>query len=46
VTPDPAVVDEQAYHGAQRTVETHDYVQLAWDAVLRLLDKKDPSYRD
>ena len=46
VTPDPAVVDEQAYHGARRSSETHDYIQLAWDAVVRLLDSKDPSYRD
>ena len=46
MTPDAAIVDEQAYHGARRSCETHDYIQLAWDAVVRLLDSKDPSYRD
>ncbi|HUV23311.1 MAG TPA: class II aldolase/adducin family protein [Gammaproteobacteria bacterium] len=46
VTPDPAVVDEQAFHGKQRSGDSHDYMQLAWDAVLRLLDKKDSSFRD
>ena len=46
VTPDPAVVDEQAYHGARRSVESHDYVELAWSAVMRLLDRNDPSFRE
>jgi ribulose-5-phosphate 4-epimerase/fuculose-1-phosphate aldolase len=46
VTPDPAVVDQQAYEGKQRSGDSQDYIQLAWDAVLRLLDKKDPSFRD
>ncbi|MDC1287887.1 class II aldolase/adducin family protein [Gammaproteobacteria bacterium] len=46
VTPDSTVVDDLAYAGKLRSGDSHDYIQLAWDAVLRLLDKKDPSFRD
>jgi len=46
VTPDPGVVDELAYHGKQNSLAADDYVYLTWDAVLRLLDNKDPSFRD
>ena len=46
VTPDPAVVDEQAAYGREHIDAPHDYVQMAWDAVIRLLDRTDPSFRD
>ena len=46
VTPDAAVVDELAPEGSRRARETADHVDMAWSAVLRLLDQKDPSFRD
>ena len=46
VTPDPAVVDELAQYGLQNVTAPGDHVEMAWNAVLRLLDKNDPSYRD
>jgi len=46
VTPDPAVVDEMARKGAKRDTGPTDHVELTWSAVLRLLDQKDPSFRD
>ena len=45
VTPDPEVVDEQAMHGRRAVLEVPGYVGMAWDAVLRMLDAKDPSFR-
>ena len=45
VTPDADVVDEQAYHGKQHSIEPQEFVTMAWDAVLRLMDAKDPSFR-
>ena len=41
-----AVVDEQARYGRQLSGESHDYVDMAWQAVLRMLDNPDPSFRD
>ena len=46
VTPEASVVDEQAGYGRENSVETQDYVIMAWDAVLRTMDAKDPSFRD
>jgi hypothetical protein len=46
VTPAPEVVDEMAYYGRQGVVEIPDHIDLTWSAVLRLLDQKDPSYRN
>jgi ribulose-5-phosphate 4-epimerase/fuculose-1-phosphate aldolase len=46
VTPAPAVVDELAQDGRQRAGESGDHVAMAWSAVLRLLDEKDPSFRN
>ncbi len=46
VTPAPEVVDELAREGRRRSTESADHVDLAWRAVLRLLDAKDPSFRD
>jgi ribulose-5-phosphate 4-epimerase/fuculose-1-phosphate aldolase len=46
VTPAPEVVDELARDGAVLGNETHEYIKLTWNAVMRLLDQKDPSYRD
>ncbi len=46
VTPAPAIVDELAADGRQRATESLDHVERAWSAVLRLLDAKDPSFRN
>ena len=46
VTPDPAVIKELADFGRQRVAGTTDHVELAWNAVLRLLEKNDASFRD
>ncbi len=46
VTPAPEIVDELAREGKERATESVDHVDLAWSAVLRMLDAKDPSYRD
>jgi len=46
VTPAPEVVDELASDGMARASETGTHVDLTWNAVLRLLDQKDPSFRN
>jgi ribulose-5-phosphate 4-epimerase/fuculose-1-phosphate aldolase len=46
VTPEPSIVDELAAYGSNRALGSSDHVDLAWNAVLRLLDDKDPSFRD
>ncbi len=46
VTPAAEVVDELARDGMARATGTHVHVNLAWNAVIRLLDQKDPSYRN
>lgn len=46
VTPAADVVDELAKEGKARATEIPDHVNMAWDAVIRLLDSKDPSYRN
>ncbi len=46
VTPAIEIVDELAREGKELAIESHDHANLAWDAVLRLLDGKDPSYKN
>ena len=46
VTPAAEVVDELARDGKARAGETPDHVNMAWDAVIRLLDDKDPTYKN
>ena len=46
VTPAPEVVDELARGGRERSTESLDHVNRAWSAVLRLLDARDPSFRN
>ena len=46
VTPDPEVVDQLAAFGRDRATDSVDHVALVWDAVVRLLDRQDPSFRD
>jgi len=46
VTPAADVIDELAREGRARANETPEHVDMAWDAVLRLLDNKDSSYRN
>ena len=46
VTPADEIVDELASDGKARANETSAHVDMAWDAVIRLLDSKDPSYRN
>jgi len=46
VTPATEIVDELAREGKARASETPDHVNMAWGAVLRLLEDKDPSYRN
>jgi hypothetical protein len=35
-----------AWHGKQNSLQAQDYVDMAWDAVLRMLDASDPGFRD
>lgn len=46
VVPEPEVLDELARYGNQRTGGGDADVARVWDAVVRLLDRQDPSYRD
>jgi ribulose-5-phosphate 4-epimerase/fuculose-1-phosphate aldolase len=46
VTPEAGVVDEMAWHGKQNSLQIQGYVDMAWDAVLRMLDASDPTFRD
>ena len=46
VVPDAEVVDELARDGKQRALESDHHVTLVWDAVRRLLEARDPSFRD
>jgi ribulose-5-phosphate 4-epimerase/fuculose-1-phosphate aldolase len=46
VTPATGIVDELASEGKARASEPPDHVNMAWDAVLRLLEEKDPSYKN
>ena len=45
VTPGQAVIDQQAREGNPPADQPHAHVNMAWEAVMRLLDQKDPSYR-
>jgi len=45
VTPSDAIVDELARDGRARSGDTPEHVELAWNAVLRLLERQDPSFR-
>lgn len=46
VTPRIEVIDRLAEEGMAPPSQTHEYVNMAWDAVLRLLDQKDSSFRN
>ncbi len=46
LTPAPEIVDELAADGKRRASGSPDHVELAWKAVLRLLDAGDPSFRN
>jgi ribulose-5-phosphate 4-epimerase/fuculose-1-phosphate aldolase len=46
VVPDPAVVDELAQEGRKLVTAAEDHMEMAWQAVLRLLDNKDASFRN
>ena len=46
VVPDAAVIDEQAREGLPPADAPHRHCTLAWEAVLRLLDEKEPSFRE
>jgi ribulose-5-phosphate 4-epimerase/fuculose-1-phosphate aldolase len=46
VTPAAGIIDQLANYGKARSTETPDHVNMAWNAVTRLLDDKDPSYRN
>jgi len=39
------VIDQFAREGLPPADQPHTHVNITWDAVLRLLDEKDPSYR-
>ena len=45
VTPRQSVIDQQAREGMPPMDRPHAHVDMAWDAVMRMLDQKDPSYR-
>jgi ribulose-5-phosphate 4-epimerase/fuculose-1-phosphate aldolase len=44
VTPRQAVIDELASEGAALDAESMQHIELAWNSVLRLLERKDPSF--
>ena len=44
VTPRQAVIDELAREGADLDAATPQYIELAWNSVLRMLERKDPSF--
>ena len=46
VVPDAEVIDGLAREGRPPADGPHRHSILAWDAVLRLLDEKDQTYRD
>jgi len=46
VTPAAEIVEELARDGRQRATTNLQHVDFAWNAVLRLLDDKDPSFRN
>ncbi|MCZ6669017.1 MAG: class II aldolase/adducin family protein [Gammaproteobacteria bacterium] len=46
VTPREDMIDQFAQEGLPPADQPHEYVNMAWDAVIRLLDEKDSSYRD
>lgn len=46
VTPAPEVVDELASEGKARASQTADHVNMAWAAVIRLLEGRDASYKN
>lgn len=46
VVPAPEVVDQLALAGRSRATGNLEHVDLVWNAVLRLLEQKDPSWRD
>ncbi len=46
VQPRPDVIDQLAFDGKDRVGRSDDHVDLVWQAVLRLLDRKDPSFRE
>ena len=46
LTPAPEVVDELARYGADHAGGSAEHIELSWNAVLRLLDRKDSSFRN
>ncbi len=44
--PRAEIVDQLAEEGMARASGVHEYVDMAWQAVVRLLDQKDPSFRN
>lgn len=46
VTPDASVVDELAHTGRRNEGSPAVHIDMAWQAVLRLLDRQDDSYRN
>jgi len=46
VMPATEIVDELARDGRERAATNLEHVDFAWNAVLRLLDQKDPSFRN
>jgi ribulose-5-phosphate 4-epimerase/fuculose-1-phosphate aldolase len=45
VFPGQDAIAQLAQEGLPPADQPHDYANMAWDAVIRLLDQKDPSYR-
>ena len=46
VVPATEVIDELARDGRQRSTSNLEHVDMAWNAVLRLLDQRDSSFRN
>ena len=46
VTPQQDVIDRMAQQAVPPAEQPHHYVNMAWNAVMRQLDQKDPSYRN
>ena len=46
VKPEPHIVEQLAADGTARATESDRHVDLVWDAVVRLIDRNDHSYRE
>ena len=46
ILPGAEIVDELTQEGTARTSAVHDHIDMVWQALVRLLDQKDSSFRN